>query len=101
MSSHYDMCLWIEKNANRTTEVVAKPANHTTPVPQRHKIVNRISTFLARYHHEARWPSGLRRQLKVIPDSLVRKGVGSNPTLVNISFVSVFCCLYDYLTDEE
>ena len=27
------------------------------------------------------WPSGLRRQLKVSPtDSLVRKGVGSNPT---------------------
>jgi hypothetical protein len=38
-----------------------------------------------------RWPSGLRRQLKVISSgyaskSLVRKGVGSNPTLFTISF---------------
>jgi hypothetical protein len=41
----------------------------------------------AELHQQARWPSGLRRQLKVNPNSLVRKGVGSNPTLVNISFV--------------
>ena len=44
--------------------------------------------------HPVRWPSGLRRQLKVIPfvvhqQPLVRKGVGSNPTLINISFA--FC----------
>jgi hypothetical protein len=38
----------------------------------------------ARLHQQARWPSGLRRQLKVNPNTLVRKGVGSNPTLVNI-----------------
>jgi hypothetical protein len=43
-----------------------------------------------------RWPSGLRRQLKVISSeytsvSLVRKGVGSNPTLFNIFFAF---CLY-------
>jgi hypothetical protein len=41
-----------------------------------------------------RWPSGLRRQLKVVffgytSVSLVRKGVGSNPTLFNIFFASV------------
>ena len=33
----------------------------------------------------ARWPSGLRRQTKVHPYGvahLIRKGVGSNPTLV-------------------
>jgi hypothetical protein len=41
----------------------------------------------------ARWPSGLRRQLKVNPNTLVRKGVGSNPTLVTILFAS----LYHYL----
>jgi hypothetical protein len=40
-------------------------------------------------HQPARWPSGLRRQLKVNPDTLVRKGVGSNPTLVTISFASL------------
>jgi hypothetical protein len=34
-----------------------------------------------------RWPSGLRRQIK----ALVRKGVGSNPTLVRISFS---LCMY-------
>jgi hypothetical protein len=40
-----------------------------------------------------RWPSGLRRQLKVlhICNSLVRKGVGSNPTLINIYFVFCNC----------
>ena len=37
---------------------------------QRHNLLNKIA-----------WPSGLRRQLK----ALVRKGVGSNPTAVNIS----------------
>ena len=33
-----------------------------------------------------RWPSGLRRQTKayVIQAYLVRKGVGSNPTLINL-----------------
>jgi hypothetical protein len=41
------------------------------------------STFL---HQPVRWPSGLRRQLKVNPNTLVRKGVGSNPTLINIFF---------------
>jgi hypothetical protein len=45
-----------------------------------------------------RWPSGLRRQLKVISsgcvsESLVRKGVGSNPTLFNmfLLFVMISC----------
>ena len=38
--------------------------------------------------NKARWPSGLRRHVKELPlipiftDSVVRKGVGSNPTLV-------------------
>ena len=42
-------------------------------------------------NHRARWPSGLRRQLKEMSASptLVRKGVGSNPTLVNIFFAFV------------
>ncbi|KAI0737226.1 hypothetical protein C8Q80DRAFT_1214298, partial [Daedaleopsis nitida] len=34
-----------------------------------------------------RWPSGLRRQTKVYHHcllNLVRKGVGSNPTLINV-----------------
>jgi hypothetical protein len=43
-----------------------------------------ILAFAASLHLQARWPSGLRRQLKVNPNTLVRKGVGSNPTLVNI-----------------
>ena len=30
----------------------------------------------------ARWPSGLRRQNQAYVSHLVRKGVGSNPTLV-------------------
>jgi hypothetical protein len=42
----------------------------------------RTSAFIL--HQQARWPSGLRRQLKVNPNTLVRKGVGSNPTLVTI-----------------
>ena len=29
-----------------------------------------------------RWPSGLRRQTKAYVSNLVRKGVGSNPTLI-------------------
>jgi hypothetical protein len=45
-----------------------------------------ISIELVSFHQPARWPSGLRRQLKVNPKTLVRKGVGSNPTLVTISF---------------
>ena len=40
----------------------------------------------------ARWPSGLRRwnQVQIYP---VRKGVGSNPTLVNLLFciISILC----------
>ena len=35
---------------------------------------------------KARWPSGLRRQTK----DLVRKGVGSNPTLVIIFALFVY-----------
>ena len=35
-------------------------------------------------YQSVRWPSGLRRQLKVLRNSLVRKGVGSNPTLIII-----------------
>lgn len=31
-----------------------------------------------------RWPSGLRRQTKAYISYLVRKGVGSNPTLIMI-----------------
>jgi hypothetical protein len=35
--------------------------------------------------HQVRWPSGLRRQTK----DLVRKGVGSNPTLITFFAFSV------------
>jgi hypothetical protein len=48
----------------------------------------------SRHINKARWPSGLRRQLKVVStsNSLVRKGVGSNPTLVNIFFCFFAIC---------
>ncbi len=36
------------------------------------------------------WPSGLRRQFK----ALVRKGVGSNPTLANFFFLLPLACLF-------
>ena len=62
-------------------------------------------------HLTARWPSGLRRQLKepgykprihsYAPsrcNSLVRKGVGSNPTLVNPFAVRVSQTLYMQLS---
>ena len=38
---------------------------------------------------KVRWPSGLRRQLK----ALVRKGEGSNPSLIIL-----FCANYIYIT---
>jgi hypothetical protein len=36
------------------------------------------------------WPSGLRRQFK----ALVRKGVGSNPTLANFLLLLSRCCCF-------
>lgn len=40
------------------------------------------------YHSKVRWPSGLRRQLKVSNlKSLVRKGASSNLVLINIASV--------------
>jgi hypothetical protein len=45
-----------------------------------------VNYFLKNYNTDqtkmTRWPSGLRRQIK----ALVRKGVGSNPTLVRKLF---------------
>ena len=47
--------------------------------------VQRIMMMIVPQRYKARWPSGLRRQTKALIEhcNLVRKGVGSNPTLVS------------------
>jgi hypothetical protein len=50
--------------------------------------------FLQLFHQQARWPSGLRRQLKVLP---IR---WSERAWVQIPLSSIsFCPLYDYLEE--
>jgi hypothetical protein len=58
--------------------------------------MNKIALIETLLHHQARWPSGLRRQLKVHP---IR---WSERAWVQIPLWSIsFCSLYDYLKDLE
>jgi hypothetical protein len=53
-----------------------------------------VPVFTAAFHQQARWPSGLRRQLKVLP---IR---WSERAWVQIPLSSIsFCPLYDYLEE--
>ena len=53
-------------------------ANKDAFIASRFSRMHHCEVFCGRRLSKARWPSGLRRQTK----DLVRKGVGSNPTLV-------------------
>ena len=55
---------------------------------------NLVNRTLPRKLFKARWPSGLRRQTKVYLSGvvhLIRKGVGSNPTLVTFGLLAPEC----------
>jgi hypothetical protein len=85
----------LTRKAGKKRSASAKPheVNHFSP--QSYNWLEHRFTSSNQLDSTDRWPSGLRRQLKVISSgyasvSLVRKGVGSNPTLFNISFA--FCC---------
>jgi hypothetical protein len=74
-----------------------KPEPDEAKLKPRHLTEFKIIFVLEALRHinKARWPSGLRRQLKVVStsNSLVRKGVGSNPTLVNIVLLICYTSL--------
>ena len=64
--------------------------------PQRYYIrIQSGEVCLPKLSTESRWPNGLRRQFQV----LVRKSVGSNPTLdINISPVRLYISISNTLT---